>query len=288
MRRWGYKMKKKYLTHIIGCTFILLLSNSLWNRIAAQEEGPEIYQQEIKPMTSLECGRCHYNVFTDIRDKGGDHQLACRKCHETFHTYKPGKEWKDVVPDCNTCHNQFHGKEFPDCLRCHENAHAPSESLNVEKMAPDCRACHTAPAPDFKKFPSAHSEMSCYECHHDKHRYIPTCVECHGEPHTPYVDDAGCIACHPAHSPLEITYTKDVGNDVCAGCHLEAGDQLSRSDRKHAFLQCTFCHAENHRYVPNCQNCHGKGPHTEEMLKEFKGCGDCHGGAHLLLVIEQR
>lgn len=222
MRRWGYKMKKKYLTHIIGCTFILLLSNSLWNRIAAQEEGPEIYQQEIKPMTSLECGRCHYNVFTDIRDKGGDHQLACRKCHETFHTYKPGKEWKDVVPDCNTCHNQFHGKEFPDCLRCHENAHAPSESLNVEKMAPDCQACHTAPAADFKKFPSAHSEMSCYECHHDKHRYIPTCVECHGEPHTPYVDDAGCIACHPAHSPLEITYTKDVGNDVCAGCHLEA------------------------------------------------------------------
>jgi predicted CXXCH cytochrome family protein len=277
-------MKKKYFTPIVGCTFILLLTNFFWGSIAAQEEGPEIYQQEVKPLTSLECARCHYNVFTEIRDRGGAHQLACKKCHETFHTYKPGMEWKDAVPDCNTCHDKFHGEELPDCLRCHQNAHSPTESLNVEKMSQDCHKCHEEPAADLKKFFSAHAEMSCNECHHDKHRYMPTCIECHEEPHAPYVDDAGCIACHPAHSPLEINYPESLANDVCISCHKLAEEQLSQNGKKHAFLQCTFCHAEKHRYVPSCQHCHGKGPHTEEMLKKFESCQDCHGTAHLLMI----
>ena len=198
-------MKRKLLINILGCTLIILLGTFSLTKVVAEEEGPEVYLQKIKPMTTLECGRCHYGIFTDIRDKGGRHQIPCVKCHKTFHTYMPGKFWKDVVPDCRTCHDEYHGRGFSKCFRCHENAHAPSQSLNVHKMAEDCSICHS-----------------------------------------------------------------------------EVGDKLSASDEGHAFLQCVFCHADKHGYVPTCQDCHETAMHSEEMLKEFKGCLDCHGDAHLL------
>ena len=280
-------MKKTLLVNILfACSLITLLGMSSLTIVVAEEEGPEVYQQEVQPMTTLECGRCHYAVFADIRDKGGRHQIPCRKCHKVFHTYRPGKKWKDVLPDCTTCHDQYHGRGFLNCLRCHENAHAPSQSLNVHNMAEDCRTCHAEQETEAERHPSAHTAMSCVECHYGSHGYIASCAECHEEPHAPGFDAAGCIVCHPPHSPLEVSYSEDVASDICAGCHGSVSDKLSASDEGHAFLQCVFCHADKHGYVPTCRDCHETVAHSEEMLKEFKGCEDCHGDVHVLKLQE--
>lgn len=279
-------MPKGVFVNIVGCILTMFLSLFCWTQLTAEEEGPEVYQQEVQQMTTLECARCHYAVFADIRDTGGAHQIPCRECHETFHTYRPGKNWKDVVPDCTTCHDEQHGEDFPDCLRCHENAHAPSHSLNVKKMAEDCTACHTDQATEAKQHPSGHTETPCVKCHYDSHGFIATCTECHKEPHTPFVDDATCIACHPPHSPLEVSYSANTANSICAGCHDDVSAKLLSSDKGHALLQCVFCHADKHRFVPTCQHCHHTGPHSKEMVGQFKGCQDCHGDAHALILQE--
>ncbi|MBN1932095.1 MAG: hypothetical protein JW786_10865 [Desulfobacterales bacterium] len=275
-------MIKKAFVNIVGFMLVLFASTFAWAEISVEEEGPDIYGQEVKQLTTLECARCHYTVFSDIRDQGGAHRLACRKCHVTFHTNKPGKDWKDVVPDCNSCHKQYHGKEFPDCLRCHANAHAPVASLDIEKMTNDCTACHKKQAAETKKYSSEHAEMACNACHHSRHGYLPKCTECHEKPHAPYTNNAGCMGCHPPHSPLEILYTENTANEVCAGCHDAVVAKLAGSDKEHTFLKCAFCHAAKHKFIPTCQSCHENGPHREDLLKKFKGCGDCHGDAHLL------
>jgi len=237
------------------------------------------------------CVSCHRRAGKDLAETTTKHhELACVSCHENEHK---------ALPQCGTCHGQPHnfdiyGKypdfdiygKYPDCLRCHENAHAPSQSLNVHNMAEDCRTCHAEQETEAETHPSAHTAMSCVECHYGSHGYIASCAECHEEPHAPGFDAAGCIACHPPHSPLEVSYSEDVASDICAGCHGSVSDKLSASDEGHAFLQCVFCHADKHGYVPTCRDCHETVVHSEEMLKEFKGCEDCHGDVHVLKMQE--
>jgi len=272
-------MKNKLFVNLC-CALITLIYTSSSNVVIAEEEGPEVYQQEIQPMKTIECARCHPAVFTDIRDKGGKHQIACRKCHDVFHTYRPDKDWKDVVPACATCHKEYHGKHFPDCLRCHENAHAPAHDMSVNKMAADCGTCHPAQLTECGKYPSAHTDVSCAECHHTSHGHIPGCTDCHEKPHAAGMDDAGCMACHPPHSPLEVSYSEDVLNHVCAGCHSDVADKLSRSGKGHVSLLCVFCHPQKHGHIPDCKDCHKTIPHSEKMMEQFEGCLDCHGDAH--------
>lgn len=107
--------------------------------ILALAEVEDPYALDLKPLTTPECGRCHFSVFTDIKDEGGKHQLDCTYCHEEFHTYKPGRNWADVVPACTTCHGAAHGESYMACLACHENAHAPiSSMIGLDQLEPDC------------------------------------------------------------------------------------------------------------------------------------------------------
>ena len=279
-------MGRKFFTNIVGCTLIIYLSLSTFSliNVVAEEYGPAFYRQNIRPITNHDCARCHFSVFTDIRDKGGAHQMVCMKCHEIFHTYKPGKNWKDVVPDCAGCHVLFHGADFPDCLRCHENAHAPKNSLSFRKIVKDCRKCHVDQATETTQNLSAHTDTACSSCHHDTHGYIPACTECHPKTHTPFIKNTGCNSCHPSHSPLVVSYTEDVADAICTGCHVDVGNQLSGSNNKHAFLKCANCHANKHRYIPMCQECHGQEPHSKALLEKFSGCNDCHGNPHTLTL----
>lgn len=270
--------------NIIVCFVIVALSVFYVMQVSADEKGAMFYRQKVKPLTNLECAKCHYSIFTDIRDMGGAHQMVCMKCHKVFHTFKPGKKWKDVVPNCYSCHNQFHGKAFPNCTKCHANAHAPNQSLDVEKMAQDCRICHARKASETSLHPSEHAKMPCSECHRNPHGYIPDCVECHAKPHTAYTGNSECNVCHPSHSPLFIRYSENTANSVCAGCHNEIGYMLSQARNGHGYLKCAFCHTSKHKYVPTCKNCHKTGPHTKDMLKKFGSCKDCHGNAHSLIV----
>jgi hypothetical protein len=106
-------------------------------------------------------------------------------------------------------------------------------------------------------------------------------MECHAEPHTPFADNAGCMGCHPVHSPLEINYGEDVTNFTCGACHGKVLKTLRKGTKKHASLYCVYCHADQHRYVPQCRDCHAQ-PHNEKLLKRFTGCADCHGDPHAL------
>lgn len=245
-------------------------------------KAPDVYQVQVRQLTTLQCAQCHYSVFEDIRDQGGKHQLECRYCHQTFHTLRPGVAWKDAVPQCKTCHGEIHGPNFLECLSCHADPHAPIASLvNFAVLAPACKTCHAAQAEEVQKYPSKHTEVACTDCHHTRHGYKPACTECHDEPHTAYVDNASCEACHPVHSPLEIAYPETTPNSICAGCHAQITQTLADSPMKHSALACVFCHADRHGYIPECQKCHGI-PHSKALLDKFGGCLDCHGDPHAL------
>jgi len=201
-------------------------------------DGPAAYQQAVTQLTTIQCAQCHETVFNDIKANGGKHQINCRECHETFHTYRPGKKWQDVVPRCATCHGAAHGPSFLDCLVCHTDPHAPIASLvNLDELEKGCAPCHTAQKAELTKFPSAHTELSCSECHHTKHGYKPDCRECHDEPHTPYVDNATCLGCHPVHSPTKINYPATTPNVVCAGCHEVVAQHLVKNRSEDGFTQ---------------------------------------------------
>lgn len=256
--------------------------------VAAQAEanGPEIYREEVRPLTTLECARCHFSVFTEIRDHGGRHQLACGFCHQAYHTWRPGRPWSEVVPQCGSCHGDFHGPAFQSCLGCHTNAHAPLDSLtDMEVLAQACGTCHAPQAEEVRQFPSAHTEVACNECHYDRHGTIPTCLECHAEPHTPFQDNSGCLGCHPVHAPLQITYGDEVANPTCEVCHQGVAKTMDQSSQKHAALYCVYCHADRHRFVPSCRDCHAQ-PHKQSLLQKFSGCGECHGDPHALKLSE--
>ena len=240
------------------------------------------YALDLKPLSTPECGRCHFSVFTDIKDEGGKHQLDCTYCHEEFHTYKPGKDWAEVVPACNTCHGTAHGESYMECLACHENAHAPVASMvELSQLEPDCAKCHEPQGQELAQNPSAHTDLSCSSCHHSQHGNIPDCIECHAEPHVTFEQNSGCVGCHPVHSPTNIEYGQEVANNVCAGCHQSVNSSLTSSEKKHTNLSCVYCHEQNHGYVPACQDCHSK-PHSDAILSRFDGCLDCHGDAHAL------
>ena len=251
----------------------------------SDSEVATVYQQKVTPLTTLQCAQCHEPVFNKIRDNGGKHQINCRECHETFHAFRPGKKWQEVLPDCGTCHGEAHGAEFLACLSCHADAHAPIASLvNLTELEKGCETCHAEQKSEVVKYISAHSEVSCGECHHTQHGYKPDCRECHDEPHTAYVDNATCIVCHPVHSPKEINYPSTTENHVCAGCHEEVNQHLVSSHRKHSTLACVFCHADRHAYVPQCTKCH-EAVHSAAMLKRFdNNCNECHGEPHALLL----
>lgn len=243
-----------------------------------------VYDLDLKPLSTPECGRCHFSVFTAIKEEGGKHRLDCTYCHEEFHTYKPGKDWAEVVPACTTCHGAAHGQDYLDCLACHENAHAPVASMvALNQLEPDCAKCHEPQGQELALNPSAHTELSCSSCHHTRHGNIPDCTECHAQPHVAFEDNSGCVGCHPAHAPINIEYGEQVENIVCAGCHQSANTALVNSSKKHTTLSCVYCHAQNHGYIPACQDCHGK-PHSEAMLSRFGACTDCHGDPHSLAL----
>jgi predicted CXXCH cytochrome family protein len=248
-------------------------------------EGVDIYLQEVAPMSTLECGKCHYEIFTTIREKGGQHQLDCRDCHNKFHTFTPGVAWKDRVPDCNDCHDGVHEGSFPLCLSCHQQAHAPLASLVAgDELAAECGNCHAAVSSAIQQYPSGHADVGCIDCHHEQHGFKPGCNECHPEPHMPFQNNAECMTCHQVHTPLQISLGDEVNNSVCQGCHSDPVDILTASKKKHAPLNCVFCHAKTHGTIPSCQECHGNGPHNPDLLKEFKGCLECHGDPHSLTL----
>ncbi len=277
-------MKVNYLNK---CSLVLLagvLAMVLLSGPCAWAEDASVYQQQIPEMTTLECAKCHVGVFTTLRDHGGLHQQPCRDCHEIFHTFTPGVPWSERVPACSQCHDNPHGEAQSDCLACHKNGHAPVFSLiPAAEMGDRCSACHQPETAAIALEGNAHGGQECIDCHQgERHGETPNCSECHEETHTPYVDNRGCIACHPPHEPNAISYGTDIDDNLCAGCHTEEFQTLQTADKKHKLLACVVCHPGQHGRVTGCVDCHANGPHNPTLLKNFSGCRDCHGNPHSL------
>lgn len=265
---------------LTSCVLTLLFLLTTGSTACADSD---IFSQPVEPMTTLECARCHEQVFTDLRDHGGAHKMVCRDCHETFHNFSQKLTWQQRVPACSNCHDYPHGESatMSACLDCHSNAHAPVASLNLAVLEPLCAQCHEQPAKEMA-LPSAHSDMGCIDCHQQRHGYRPKCTECHEQPHSPFVSSRDCMQCHPVHNVSVLLYTDSISNSACAGCHDKAGSDLQQGHLAHALLNCTFCHAAEHGAIPTCQDCHDT-PHSADMLKGFDGCNGCHGNPHNLL-----
>jgi hypothetical protein len=285
---------KKRLVAFIGSVFLLIgvIMACATQPIAPVTQKPEAqvipkpeakpvspYALEITPLTPADCGRCHSTVFNLIKKEGGKHQIECLQCHTKFHVYNPVKQnWKEIMPKCQECHGLIHGEKYATCSTCHTNPHAPKTQMTMSaELSKVCGDCHGKVAQEIQQNPSKHTKVDCSMCHHQKHGYIPSCMECH-KPHTSTLTVKECSACHPVHSPLRMSYTETVANEICGACHSKPYEKIKAAVSKHRMVSCAKCHSK-HKYIPKCEECHGK-PHGEGLLKKFPNCLQCHIDAH--------
>lgn len=250
------------------------------------------YDIEVKQLTTAECGQCHFSIFQTIKKEGGKHQIDCVRCHTEYHVYTPRKQdYDEIMPKCASCHvsatgGPFHGenKELTQCLTCHADPHKPL-AIHMAAVETSCASCHTKEGNEINKYPSRHtSDVTCADCHAEKHGYIPECSACH-ESHSLGVElaTAGCMGCHPVHKPTQIAYDEETASLdlICAGCHGEAYNLLQKKETGHTTVSCAACHPA-HKDILSCSKCHGE-PHAKDMVIDTAKCGNCHGIAHDLL-----
>jgi hypothetical protein len=141
------------------------------------------------------CSQCHQGPPEQLAKFPSKHaKLACNRCH-TAH---------GEVPTCLKCHKPHTaGQEAATCNKCHP-AHKPLQvTYPQDSPAATCGACHTKVFATWQKTASKHAKVNCATCHHDRHKYVPQCQECHKAPHP-----AGILAKYPK----------------CLSCHLDVHD----------------------------------------------------------------
>jgi len=284
--------RKKDLSKVVGVTLAisLFLVTFVSGQAFAEESAVEnVYDLEsmsieLKPLTLVDCARCHPSQFNWLREHGAKHQgVVCNECHEVFHAYNPRhNNYELIMPKCFSCHDAPHGTaiQVNECLACHRNPHQPLASLPAPlELEGRCPLCHNEVAASLQAEPSMHTDQKCSFCHSEKHGRIPVCFDCH-ENHSPMavLDTPDCLACHPVHTPLKISYPADQAKEVCGGCHDGPYEMLQANTTKHSAFSCAKCHPE-HGYLPVCMDCHGK-PHNPAIHEKYAQCGECHGTAH--------
>ena len=48
---------------------------------SALAKGISPYEMEVRPLTTAECGQCHFSIFETIKAQGARHQIDCVRCH---------------------------------------------------------------------------------------------------------------------------------------------------------------------------------------------------------------
>jgi predicted CXXCH cytochrome family protein len=259
------RLLKYAACHLLICGVAFLLTAT----------APAFAQAPAKSGLSVaDCTKCHQKEPQEIDTKGAAHKtkINCQECH-TGHRPMVANN----IPECSICHSGTPHYEIKDCKTCH-NPHAPLDITLKGELKEVCLTCHADQGKELVAAPSKHAQVSCNFCHADKHGAIPDCTECH-KPHSDKMTKADCKSCHQAHMPLTLTYGANVPSIQCAACHGQAFAQLQASPAKHRDVACVTCHANKHKTVPQCSDCHGT-PHAEGMHKRFPKCGDCHNTAH--------
>lgn len=232
-------------------------------------------------LTVDDCVKCHELQPREIETAGAAHkeQINCLDCH-TGH--RPVSQ--NNIPACSQCHEGTEHYSLKNCMSCH-NPHQPLDVVLKGELKAECLTCHTEQNAQLTAHPSKHTELSCNFCHADKHGVIPACTECH-EPHSATMGPKDCAVCHAAHEPTLLEYADTTQNQLCAACHEVAYDQLLATKTKHRAVGCVECHANKHKTVPQCSDCHGT-PHAAGIHAKFPLCGDCHSTAHDLNNFKQ-
>ena len=136
------------------------------------------------------CATCHPGPKAQMVQFPSKHAtFKCSVCH-TVHGFKPS---------CAMCHKpHYQGQGFDTCTKCH-SVHKPLQVTYGPDATPEtCGSCHKAEFAKWMATPSKHHHVSCAQCHHDKHGYIPKCTECHKAPHPRGILDKfpNCLSCH--------------------------------------------------------------------------------------------
>jgi len=225
-------------------------------------------------LTKDDCAKCHEGPPADIAAAGGKHasEVSCLDCHAG---HRPAS--RDNIPKCATCHEGKPHFALKACLECHRNPHRPLAVSIGAKVTDACLTCHTGQIDQLRKNPSRHSAQACSTCH-PVHRQVPECVRCH-KPHSGEMTQSDCRKCHRAHMPKVVAYGAEVPNRDCGACHKAALALLSATQTKHREVACVRCHADRHKTVPPCQQCHTK-QHPAGIMKKFPQCKTCHNVAH--------
>lgn len=225
-------------------------------------------------LTPADCVKCHVEAPAQIEANGAAHksEIDCLACHAG---HPP--QVQDIIPACSDCHAGDAHYEVDGCLGCH-NPHQPLMVNLEQEHKAVCLTCHEGPGVALQESPSQHATFACNFCHATEHGVIPECVECHS-PHSETMTQQNCAACHEAHQPLELAYGPETGSDLCAACHDTAYDTLQKSQAKHSQIACVTCHVDQHKNIPQCNDCHGL-PHAESIHARFPTCGECHSTAH--------
>lgn len=181
------------------------------------------------------CSQCH---------EGTEHYdlLQCLNCHRNPHRPMQIKLPKKAHKECLTCHDS-QGEEFqqfpsyhstlvctdchdehgylPACMSCHkshadsmmeqacQDCHAPHKPLELTygNNVPSsfCSPCHPEINELLEKTQTKHSQLSCAECHINRHEFIPACENCHGKLHADALHKKfpDCNGCHNTAHSLE-------------------------------------------------------------------------------------
>lgn len=243
-------------------------------------ELEEVAQEKVEsePLSDMDCNKCHPNVVSDVDTRGGLHKsdAACLDCH-----LEHPPLGKEVIPACEMCHSSGDSPHYAidGCGRCHY-PHYPMEMDFGAIDSPACLSCHPAQGVELEKYPSAHTDLDCVECH-TVHKEWQACVDCH-EPHTEEMAHKDCLACHAPHMPNEVKYDSNIPNNFCSCCHEEVGTALMASAKLHSGVGCVECHEGEHTAIIACEGCHDAGIHGKDMHTEFPECLKCHQDPHRL------
>lgn len=159
----------------------------------------------------LGCHSAHHPAAIDL-NRTDAATPACRSCHPIEDAMMSEHPNRHAELDCRGCHQQ-HGA-WQGCLQCHRghdetmveqdcgSCHNPHKPLEIEydSYLPSsfCAACHGGQMEAISGTGTSHQERPCVFCHRDRHKRIPRCDTCHGQPHGAKIHAGftGCSECH--------------------------------------------------------------------------------------------
>lgn len=156
----------------------------------------------------------------------------------------------------------------------------------------DCKQCHTEIVDLLQTQGAKHGRIQCRDCHLKDQVYKPgetkpeditvSCKQCHKPfPHGEKL--ANCRSCHQkGHAPLNIAASSSLA-DGCYVCHPKVDKEMKTFVTQHTELYCTGCHHTNHKYIPDCLECHqphrGTFPAAGGIVEDttpLRQCLNCH------------